>query len=60
MVASTKAKRLFDVAGDKDWLYLLQDVQCKDIIINSLAFIVEKERIRVFGFVIMNNHMHIS
>lgn len=49
----------FFTATCKDWLYLLYDVQCKDIIINSLSFLVEKERMHVFGFVIMNNHLHI-
>jgi REP element-mobilizing transposase RayT len=48
----------FFTATCNNWMYLLQDVQCKDIIINSLAFLVEKERVRVFGFVIMNNHLH--
>jgi hypothetical protein len=45
----------FFTATCKDWLPLLQDNNCKDIIINSLWFMVEKERIRVFGFSIMNN-----
>jgi REP element-mobilizing transposase RayT len=49
----------FFTATCKDWLPLLQDKTCKDIIINSLKFLVEKERVRVFGFVIMNNHFHL-
>lgn len=48
----------FFTATCNNWLHLLQDVQCKDIILNSLSFLVEKQRIRVFGFVIMNNHLH--
>ncbi len=47
----------FFTATCNNWLHLLQDVQCKDIIINSLSFLVEKQRIRVLGFVIMNNHL---
>jgi putative transposase len=49
----------FFTATCKDWLTLLQDNACKDIIINSLKFLVEKKRVRVFGFVIMNNHLHL-
>jgi len=49
----------FFTATYKDWLPVLQDNTCKDIIINSLKFLVEKERFRVLGFVIMNNHLHL-
>ena len=49
----------FFTATCKDWLPLLQDNTCKDIIINSLRFLVEKNRARIFGFVIMNNHVHL-
>jgi hypothetical protein len=31
----------------KDWLHLLQDVQSKDIVINSLAFLVEIDGVRI-------------
>ena len=49
----------FFTATCKDWLPLLKDNVCKDIIVGSLQFLVEKERIRLFGFAIMNNHIHI-
>jgi putative transposase len=49
----------FFTATCKDWLPLLQDNSCKDIITSSLKYLVEKERIRLFGFAIMNNHSHI-
>jgi REP element-mobilizing transposase RayT len=49
----------FFTATCKDWLPLLQDNACKDIILDSLKFLVEKERVRVFGYVIMNNHLHL-
>jgi REP element-mobilizing transposase RayT len=49
----------FFTATCKDWLPLLKDNTCKDIIINSLWFLVENKRARVFGFSIMNNHMHL-
>jgi putative transposase len=49
----------FFTATCNDLLPLLQDNECKNIIMNSLRFLVEKERVRVFGFVIMSNHIHI-
>jgi REP element-mobilizing transposase RayT len=49
----------FFTATCKEWLPLLRDNECKDIIISSLQYLVEKERIRLYGFVIMNNHIHI-
>jgi REP element-mobilizing transposase RayT len=49
----------FFTATCKDWLPLLQDNHCKDIIINSLRFLVEKERVTIFSVSIMNNHFHL-
>jgi hypothetical protein len=47
----------FFTATCKDWQPLLQNNHCEDIITNSLWFMVEKERIRLVGFSIMNNHI---
>ncbi len=41
------------------WNYLLNDDKHKDIIIDSLQFLVNNKRIEVNAFVIMNNHIHI-
>jgi REP element-mobilizing transposase RayT len=49
----------FFTATCKDWLPILQENASKEIIINSLKYLVENNRVRVFGFVIMSNHIHI-
>ena len=41
-----------------EWKHLLKPDKYKKIIIDSLAFLVEQKRIKLFAFVIMNNHMH--
>ncbi|RPI12365.1 MAG: transposase [Ignavibacteriae bacterium] len=41
------------------WKHLLSDNKYKDIITDSMKFLVEDERVRIFAFVIMPNHMHL-
>ncbi len=41
------------------WQPLLLDDQRKQIILNSLKFLVEDNRIWLYGFVIMPNHIHL-
>jgi putative transposase len=41
------------------WIPLLQDDKYKDIIIDSLIYLVKSQRIRLFAFVIMPDHMHL-
>jgi putative transposase len=41
------------------WKKLLKPDKYKQIIIDSLAFLVENERVKVYGFVIMPNHIHL-
>jgi REP element-mobilizing transposase RayT len=43
----------------KDWLPLLNTDKYKNIIINSLHFMVENKRIELNAFVVMNNHIHL-
>lgn len=38
---------------------LLQDDKYKEEIIKSLQFLVKQKRIRIYAFVIMNNHIHL-
>ena len=38
---------------------LLKEDKYKDIIVNSLKFLVETKRVKVFPFVIMPNHFHL-
>jgi putative transposase len=41
------------------WKKLLQSEKFKLIVLNSLIHLVEKEKIKVYGFVIMPNHIHL-
>lgn len=49
----------FYTATIDGWKHLLKDDQYKDIIIESLKFLSDKELIRVYAFVIMPNHIHV-
>jgi putative transposase len=41
------------------WKKLLKPDKYKDIIINSLSFLVKDNRAKIFAFVIMDNHIHL-
>jgi putative transposase len=41
------------------WQCLLADHKCKQIILDSLAWLSKQERCKVYGFVIMPNHIHL-
>jgi len=49
----------FYTASMLDWIPLLRADEFKQIIIDSLVHLVKKEKIRVYGFVIMPNHIHL-
>ena len=49
----------FFTATIKDWKHLLKPDKYKEIIVDSLRFLVAEKRVRVFGFVIMPNHLHL-
>ncbi len=49
----------FFTASIKGWYKLLQHDQYKDIIVNSLCFVVGDKRIKLFAFVIMPDHIHL-
>jgi putative transposase len=42
-----------------DWKKLLQPDKYKDIIISSLRYLVENQRIKLNAFVLMSNHIHL-
>jgi len=42
-----------------EWKKLLKPDKYKDIIINSLSYLVKEGTIKVYGFVIMDNHIHL-
>ena len=49
----------FFTATILEWKPLLQQDNFKDIVINSLKFLVKDNRVEIFGFVIMKNHIHL-
>jgi REP element-mobilizing transposase RayT len=49
----------FFTATNLEWKVALEKDEYKDVIIRSLRFLVEDERVIVYAFVIMPNHIHI-
>lgn len=49
----------FSTATITKWQMLLKPDKYKKIIIDSLSFLVHQNKIQVYGFVIMPNHIHI-
>lgn len=49
----------FFTATILDWKKLLSLDKYKEIIINSLKYLVDKKKIALYGFVIMPNHIHL-
>ena len=50
----------FFTATILEWKQLLHQDKYKDEIIKSLQFLVEQKRIRLYAFVIMQNHIHLT
>ena len=42
-----------------EWKHLLKNDKYKQIIIDSLKFCVTENRVKIFGFVLMPNHIHL-
>ena len=49
----------FFTATSLEWKRLLKPEKYKDIIIGSMRFLVKDKRVRIFSFVIMENHIHL-
>jgi REP element-mobilizing transposase RayT len=49
----------FFTATILEWKPLLKQDYYKDIIIDSLRFVVQQNRVKVYSFVIMPNHIHL-
>ena len=49
----------FFTATILEWKHLLIQDKYKAIIANSLEYLTQQKRVRVYGFVIMSNHIHI-
>ena len=46
-------------ATNLEWKTLLRPDKYKDIVVDSLRFLVEDQRLVLFAFVIMDNHIHL-
>ena len=42
-----------------EWKHLLKEDKYKDIIISSLQFLVKQNRLKLYAFCIMSNHIHV-
>lgn len=49
----------FFTATILEWKHLLEPDKYKQIILDSLHYLVEQNRVHVYGFVIMPNHLHL-
>jgi len=49
----------FFTATNLEWKRLLQLNKYKDVIVNSLRFLVEDKRVILYAFVVMDNHVHL-
>lgn len=49
----------FFTATNLNWQKLLKPNKYKDIIVESLRYLVERKRVILYGFVIMDNHLHL-
>ena len=50
----------FFTATNLNWKKLLARNKYKDIVIESMRFLVNDKRVIIYGFVIMDNHIHIT
>ena len=49
----------FYTATILEWQKLLKPTKYKQIIIDSFAYLVKEGRVKIYGFVIMDNHIHL-
>lgn len=49
----------FFTATILEWKHLLKPDKYKQIVINSLRYLVEQKRVKAYAFVIMPNHLHL-
>ena len=50
----------FFTATIQEWKHLLKEDKYKNIIVDSLKFLVTERHVTINGFVIMPNHLHIT
>ena len=49
----------FTTSTIRDWIPILQEERFRRIVIDSLKFLINQKRIRLHGYVIMPNHLHL-
>ena len=49
----------FFTATNLEWKRLLKPDKYKEIIIGSMRFLVKNKRVKIFSFVVMENHIHL-
>jgi len=49
----------FYTATILDWKHLLRPDKFKQIVLDSITHLIQKEKVKVYGFVIMPNHIHL-
>ena len=49
----------FFTATNLEWKHLLREDKYKEIIIDSFRFLVKNNRVKIYSFVIMPNHLHL-
>ncbi|HYM93933.1 MAG TPA: hypothetical protein VET23_07330, partial [Chitinophagaceae bacterium] len=54
-----KGEIYFWTATINNWFHLLEKDEYKDVIIDSLQYLTDKNKIDVFAFIIMPNHIHL-
>ena len=59
MSALTLYHPQFFTATIYQWKHLIKPHKYKQIIVDSLHFLVEQKRVKIFCFAIMDNHLHI-
>ena len=59
MSSGRKYEISFFTATILEWKMLLSNDSYKDIIVGSLKYLVENKKIRLYAYVIMNNHCHL-
>lgn len=48
----------FYTATIQGWKHLFKEEKYKEVVINSLKYLVENKKLKVNAFVIMDNHVH--
>lgn len=59
MPTSRKYELSFFTATILEWKFLLVSESYKDIIVGSLRHFVDRQKVYVYGFCIMDNHLHV-